>query len=88
MTELLTESFRLINLPFTILLILVIAYWLLVALGAVSGPTADADLDVGGDAHIDHDVDLDTMHHHVEGHHSAHRDIDTTSWWTGSRAGE
>jgi hypothetical protein len=81
MIELLTESVRLINLPFTILLVLVIGYWLLVALGAVSGPSADADFDVGGDAHIDHDLDVDTMHHHVEGHHSAHRDMEGASWW-------
>jgi hypothetical protein len=81
MNELLYESFRLINLPFTILLILVVGYWLLVALGAVSGPSPEADLDIGGDAHIDHDVDVDTMHHHVEGHHSAHGETEGASWW-------
>jgi hypothetical protein len=80
MNELLHEAFRLINLPFTTLLILVVGYWLLVALGAVGGPSPDADLDVGGDAHIDHDVDIDTMHHNVEGHHSAHGQAES-SWW-------
>ena len=81
MTELLSEAFRLINLPFTILLILVTGYWLLVAIGAVSGPSPDADLDLGGDAHIDHHVDVDTMHHHVEGHHAAHGSHDGGNWW-------
>jgi hypothetical protein len=73
MTELIHESFRLINLPFTVALILVLGYWLLVALGALGGPAPDGDLEVNGDAHIDHDVDLDTMHHHVEGHHHGHQ---------------
>jgi hypothetical protein len=81
MIELFSESFRLVNLPFTILLLLVVLYWLLVAVGALGGPSADADLDVDGGAHIDHDVDLDTMHHHVEGHHSAHGHSDSGSWW-------
>ena len=80
MNELLHEAFRLINLPFTVLLILVVGYWLLVALGAIGGPSPEADLDVGGHAHIDHDVDVDTMHHHVEGHHSAHGEAEA-SWW-------
>jgi len=84
MTELISESFRLINFPFTLLVILVTVYWSLVALGALSGPTPDADLDVGGDAHIDHDVDLDTMHHNVEGHHSAHGAHDSGAWWHGA----
>jgi hypothetical protein len=84
MNELISESFRLINLPFTLLLILVVVYWLLVAVGALAGPSADADFDVGSHAHIDHDVDLDTMHHNVEGHHSAHGSHDTASWWTGA----
>lgn len=81
MFELFSESFRLVNLPFTILLILVVLYWLLVALGAMGGPEADADLDVHSGAHVDHDVDLDTMHHHVEGHHSGHGSQESGSWW-------
>ena len=84
MNELLHEAFRLINFPFTLLLILVVGYWSLVALGALGGPSPDADLDVGGDAHIDHDLDVDTMHHHVEGHHSAHGEGDGGSWWHGA----
>jgi hypothetical protein len=81
MSELFSEAFRLVNLPFTILLILVVLYWLLVAIGALGGPAADADLDVHADAHLDHEVDIDTMHHHVEGHHSAHGQPDGGSWW-------
>jgi Inner membrane protein YqiJ, N-terminal len=76
MSELLYESFRLVNLPFTILLILVVVYWLLVAIGALSGPSPDADLDL--DAHAD--VDLDA-HHQVEGHHSGHGHHDGSSTW-------
>src|SRR5688500_10787093 len=83
MSELIPEAFRLINFPFTLLVILVTIYWSLVALGALSGPTPDADLDVGGDAHIDHDVDLDTMHHNVEGHHSG-LGHETGHWWHGA----
>jgi hypothetical protein len=81
MIELISESFRLVNLPFTVLLILVVLYWLLVAVGALGGPAADADLDVHADAHLDHDVDIDTMHHHVEGNHSGHGSHEGGSWW-------
>lgn len=81
MSELLSEAFRLINLPFTILLMLVVIYWLLVAIGAVSGPTPDADFDLDANAHIDHDVDVDTMHHNVEGNHAGHGAHDGGSWW-------
>lgn len=80
MTELFHEAFRLVNFPFTVLLILVVLYWLLVALGAIGGPAADADIDVSHDAHIDHDVDIDTMHHNVEGNHHAHHS-DGGSWY-------
>ncbi len=80
MNELLHESFRLVNLPFTVMLVLVMLYWLLVALGALGGPHPDADLDVSHDAHIDHEVDVDTMHHNVEGHHHGHHS-DSGSWY-------
>ena len=85
MTELLSEAFRLVNLPFTILLILVVVYWLLVAIGALSGPSPDAELDVHAHADVDldahGDVDLDA-HHQVEGHHSGHGHHEGGSTWT------
>lgn len=81
MMELISEAFRLVNLPFTVLLILVVLYWLLVAIGALGGPAPDADLEVHADAHIDHEVDIDTMHHHVEGHHSGHGQSDGGNFW-------
>jgi hypothetical protein len=96
MNELITEAFRLINFPFTLLVILVILYWSLVAFGALAGPSAEADLDLDAGAHfdadagadldaqLDHDVELDTMHHHVEGHHSAHAHGESGSWWNGA----
>lgn len=52
MQELLAESLRPVNLPFTILLGGVIVYWLLVALGTVGidlGADADTDADLGSD---------------------------------------
>src|SRR4051812_2417927 len=84
MNELLFEAFRLINFPFTLLLILVVFYWSLVALGALGGPSADSDVDLDGGAHLDHDLDVDGLHHHVEGHHGAHGDADSGSWWHGA----
>lgn len=72
--EILSESFRLVNFPFTVLLLLLVLYWLLVAFGAISsdhGMETDADLD------FHHEADLDA-HHHVEGHHHAHHDAGST----------
>lgn len=88
MSELLSEAFRLINLPFTILLIIVIGYWLLVAVGALGAPGGDGDLDVGAhadaDADMDLDHDVDGAHHQVEGHHAAHGSHESPSWWVGA----
>ena len=56
MNEVFDQAFRMVNLPFTVLLGLIVLYWLLVALGAL-----DVHLfsDVGHDAHheLDHDGD-------------------------------
>lgn len=43
MKDVLSEAISLVNLPFTVLLGLVICYWLLVALGAVSDHSAETD---------------------------------------------
>ncbi|MDQ3621784.1 MAG: YqiJ family protein [Verrucomicrobiota bacterium] len=69
MIEVLSESIRLVNLPFTVLLGLVVLYWLFVILGALDldfGADAQAELsgdgDLSGDAHTDSD-----LHGHQEG---------------------
>lgn len=72
MHEVFTEAIQWVNLPFTILLGLVILYWLLVALGAL-----DSDLfgDAGGvgDIHADFDAHL-----HVDANSDLHIDGDST----------
>ena len=78
MSELISEAFRLVNFPFTVLIILVTLYWLLVMFGMVTGDHGvDAhgevghDLDSGLDTDVDSDLDAE---HHVEGHHHGHHD--------------
>ena len=58
-----------VNLPFTVLLGLVVVYWLLVALGAL-----DVHLfsDMGTDTHVDADGDVD-LHH--DAHHEIEHDV-------------
>jgi hypothetical protein len=77
MSELLHESFRLINLPFTLMLIIMVGYWLLVMLGALDGP-GEGDVDGG------HELDGDTdVHQTVEGHHQGHH-AESGSWYGGA----
>ena len=59
MSELLAFSFQAINLPFTILLIVTLLYWLSVILGAMDVDILDVDLDFDGDADLDVDADID-----------------------------
>lgn len=66
MMELFYESIAPVNLPYTVLLALVVLYWLLYIVGAVSedaldfmGLDFDADVDVDVDADVDVDVDAD-----------------------------
>jgi hypothetical protein len=68
MREVFAEAISLVNLPFTVLLGLVMLYWLLVALGALDshgGADAHADFhhDIHGDGHIDT---------HADGHLDSH----------------
>jgi hypothetical protein len=53
--DVLHASLALHNLPFTVLLIIVVGYWLLVCIGFLDHQTADASLDVDGpgDLHAD-----------------------------------
>jgi hypothetical protein len=63
MTELLEVSFAGTNAGPTALLLVVLAYWLLVLVGALGLDLFDVDLhmdaDVGGDIDVDGDIDLD-----------------------------
>ena len=62
MLELLTESIALVNLPYTILLVLMLLYWGLYILGAVGADALDflgIDLDADVDVDVDADVDID-----------------------------
>jgi hypothetical protein len=61
MHEVLTESIRWVNLPFTVLLAVVVLYWLMVGIGVL-------DLSLFGDL----DADF-----HVDGHFDAHAHVDT-----------
>lgn len=66
MNELLHESFRLVNFPFTVLILIVMIYWLLVMLGALGGEHG---------SEVDHDLETDfDAEHHVEGHHHGHHE--------------
>jgi len=60
MLDLLEAAFSLVNLPYTILLILVVLYWGLYILGAVGDDVLDfLGLDFDGDVDVDADVDVD-----------------------------
>lgn len=59
MLELIRESFSLVNLPYTVLLLMVIVYWGLYVLGAVGSDVLEsAGLDI--DADVDADVDVES----------------------------
>lgn len=57
--ELIHEAFLPANIFFTVLLILMFIYWILVVLGAMDIEFLDFDLDIDGDADIDVDGALD-----------------------------
>lgn len=63
MMELITAAFSPVNVVFTVLLLLVVLYWVLMILGALDleflTPDVEADLDVDVDADVDVDVDAD-----------------------------
>lgn len=55
---LVTAAFMPVNLVLTVLLILVVVYWLMVIIGALDIDIFDFDLDVDADADIDVDTDI------------------------------
>lgn len=61
MIDLLQETVKLHNLPFTILLLVVVVYWLIASIGLVDldGGVADADVDLDVDVDLDMDIDAD-----------------------------
>lgn len=59
MLDLVQASFAWVNLPFTILFMLSMAYWLLVIVGGISADALDIDLDVDADVAPDVDLDFD-----------------------------
>ena len=70
MVEFLELCFTSVNLPFTILLILVFFYWVFFIVGAVGLDSLDLDFDaVDLDADVDVDVDMDA---HLDAHGGAH----------------
>lgn len=47
------------NLPYTVFLVLVVLYWLIVLLGVLDFDTLDVDLDIDADMDMDLDMDMD-----------------------------
>ena len=74
--ELLEIAFSAVNLPYTILLIVVVGYWVLYLIGALGSDVlhfhADADVDVPADLHVDVPADL-----HVDVPADMHVDVPT-----------
>src|SRR4051812_36522355 len=85
MSEVLAEATRLINLPFTLLLGLILFYWMLVAIGLLDMHLfSDGDFDLHTDAHTDLDGDGDLDFHgdpHLHGDKGLH--LHGGSWWAG-----
>ena len=58
MSEFLFEIVQPANLPATVLLALIVLYWLLVIFGVLSAEAFDFDMDIDADADVDADVDI------------------------------
>ncbi len=59
MLELIQEAFLPVNMAFTIILIVVVIYWITVIFGALDISFLDIDFDVDGDVDLDVDIDAD-----------------------------
>lgn len=71
MNEVLQEAIALHNLPATVLLGLVLGYWLLVMLGALDSDVDTVDIGGHGDVHVDAEVHAD-VHAGADAHGAAH----------------
>ena len=60
MNELIQIAFSPVNLVYTFLLILVVMYWMLIIIGAISFEAFDVDFDLDADVDLDMDVDMDS----------------------------
>ena len=63
MMELFQESMRAVNLPFTVLAMLAVLYWVVVLLGVIDVDALDFDMDLDVDVDVDVDVDGDIVGH-------------------------
>jgi hypothetical protein len=71
--EVLRASIELVNLPYTILLVLMLLYWGLYLLGALGSEALDfLGMDLHADADVDVHADADV---HVDGHLDSHGDM-------------
>jgi hypothetical protein len=59
MSEFLKECFLTVNLPFTMLLLAVLGYWILVIIGVLGVDILDFDTDLDGDMDVDGDLHTD-----------------------------
>lgn len=57
MTEVFEAAFQAVNLPYTILMIVLLVYWLIAIVGLLDVGSLDLDVDVGGDLGGDANVD-------------------------------
>ncbi|MEZ5324417.1 MAG: DUF1449 family protein [Verrucomicrobiales bacterium] len=64
MTELYIEAIAWYNFPLTVLLCVVVLYWIVASVG-VLGDGADLDLDADGDVDLDMDIDADGASHGI-----------------------
>jgi len=61
MVELISESFKVPNLPATILLLLILLYWVVNLIGIFDFEMLLGDADFGKDVEVDHDLDSDSF---------------------------
>ncbi len=59
LAELLAACFATVNMPYTLLLIVVFLYWISVIAGALDVSVLDVDVDLDGDMDMDLDMDVD-----------------------------
>lgn len=81
MLELLYAAFSPVNIALTVLLVLIVLYWLAVIVGALDIHFLHVDVDAGGDVHVDLHADADAgadlhLDHDLDVGHDLHVDQD------------